>query len=113
MNPVKATFEATETPFPAGTVAAGFLLSLVAQAGTEVPPAGDVPMRGYSGRCGLGDREITIADVAPGTYIGTIALVDADGAPLAPGVTDPAPIVVAEVSSLSFPVPSSLTLTRP
>ena len=76
----------------------------------DVPP---IEMTGYSATAPLDAREITVEDVSPGTYLGRIALVDAGGNELAPGVDDPAPITIVEAQPLSFPVPSSLTLTLP
>ncbi len=102
-NPVKATFDVVSQKFPVGTTAVGFLLTLVNQAeGANV-----------TATAGLDATEITVADVPVGTYLGNIALVDASGAPVAPAAFDPAVLTMAVAADVSFPVPTSLTLTRP
>ena len=116
MNPVKATFETRDQSFADGVVPIGFLLTLtpvVAGEGDQVVEVTSLSAPPITATAALDAREITVADVPVGTYVGKIALVDASGAELAPAVVDPAPIVIVEAQTLSFPVPTSLTLTRP
>ena len=110
MNPVKAMYETTDQPFPKGTKAAGFLLTLTLVV-DQLPEGEAAPT--VTGRGALDAREITIEDVPPGVYVGKIALVDADDKELAPAVVDPATLIITDVAPVSLPVPSSLSLTRP
>lgn len=108
-NPVKATFDVQVQKFPARTTAVGFLLTLVGQTN---PADGTTPAN-VTAKATLDATDITIADVPVGIYLGSIALVDGTGTPVAPPVSDPAPLTIAEVADVSFPVPTALTLTRP
>lgn len=108
-NPVKASFEVQTQKFASGTVAVGFLLTLTGQ---PSPIDGTTPAD-VTATAGLDATDITIPDVPVGVYVGSIALVDASNKPVSPAVSDPAPITIAAVADVSFPVPTTLTLTRP
>ncbi len=123
MNPIIASFQTADTPAPAGTVAAGFLVTLtpihpdsaLAQAAGLVLTEGELAAVGdsLSVLVPLDSRTATFADVPPGSYRGSVAVVDANHRELAPGVVDTAILVIAETATVSIPVPTSLTLTRP
>jgi hypothetical protein len=83
--------------FPAGTVAAGYHLTL------KEATTGAVLV----GTAALGQTEVTVADVPPGTYSASIALVDAAGVPLAPAVVAAFALVVAP------PAPTTVSLAVP
>ena len=93
-------FTTAAQDFPAGTVAAGYHLTL-----TETT-TGAVLI----GTAALGQTEVTVADVPAGTYTASIALVDASGSPLAPAVVAVSPLVVAPPAptTVSLAVPTSL-----
>ena len=83
--------------FPAGTVAAGYHLTL-----TETT-TGAVLI----GTAALGQTEVTVADVPAGTYTASIALVDATGVALSPAVLAAVALVVAP------PAPTTVSLAVP
>lgn len=119
MNPVLAKFTAVDQKFPVGTNAAGFLLTLTpiadpaAPGAAGSPPAPVEPAKPITRQVALDAREITVEDVPPGRYNGKIALIDIDGAELAPPAVDPAVLVITVISDVVLPVPTTLSLTRP
>ncbi len=109
MNPVVAKFKTTDLTFPAGTVGAAFLLTLTEKT-TGAVVTGLLPINAPANADGF--RLITIANVPPGTYTGSMATVDAASKPIADAVTDPADLVITAVQDVTIAVPSELALTR-
>lgn len=99
-----AVYDFTTGPqdFPAGTVAAGYHLTLTETATGAV----------LVGTAALTETSVSIPDVPPGTYGAAIALVDAAGSPLAPAVAAADPFVVPPPAptTVTLQVPVSLTL---
>jgi len=90
-------FTTASQDFPAGTVAAGYHLTLTEMSSGAV----------LLGTAALTETEVSIADVPPGTYSASIALVDGSGAALAPAVVAAEPFVVAP------PTPTTISLAVP
>lgn len=102
MSTATATFVTAEQVLPISPAAAGYHLKL-----TETT-TGIVLV----GTAALGQTVVVVADVPPGTYAATIAVVDAAGNPLVAAVASAEPLVVAPPAptTVSVAVPVSLTV---
>lgn len=102
MTSVIGAFTTKAQDFPAGSnIGAKYVLTLTDSNGGAV----------LTGQGALTDTNITIANVPPGTYTGTIALVDANGNSLATEVAASAPITVIAPATVTLGVPDSLSLS--
>ena len=96
MSTVVVNVETQSQPFPAGTVAAGIVISL---SGGVVPPQ-TVTVAPYSA---------SFADVAPGTYTAAAQAIASDGSALgAPAVSAEFTIAAPDVN---VDIPSTVTVT--
>jgi hypothetical protein len=121
MDPVLVAFQVANQPFPADTVAAGFLLVLHPDPAADGSQPDDVtqliPLDAVSQDptpgAPAGLLVYTLPNVPIGTYAGSIALVDGSGLALAPAVSAVDKLVVAASGpvTVSLPVPTTLTLT--
>jgi hypothetical protein len=80
--------------------AVGYLLTLTPADGTT-PITAQAPLDATSISC----------SVPAGTYTGSVAVVDDNGTPLAPAVSDPNPLVVTDTSVVNVNVPAALALS--
>jgi len=97
MSTVIVTVATTSTPFPAGTIAAGIVISIADQ--TLVAPQ-TVTSAPYTA---------TFDNVAPGTYTATAQAVDHAGAPLGSAITSTSFTISAP--DVNVDIPQSITVT--
>ncbi len=96
MKTVVVTIATSPTPFPAGTVASGIVVSL---SGGAIGPQ-TITAAPYTA---------TFEGVAPGTYTASAQSVDAAGQPLG-GVMTSSSFVIAE-DDINIDIPSSITVS--
>jgi len=95
MSTVIVTLETVATPFPAGTVAAGIVISLSG----GVVPAQTITTAPYAA---------SFVDVAPGTYTASAQAIDASGAPLGAAAVSAEFTIAAP--DVSIDIPSVVTV---
>jgi len=103
MSTVNGTIENDpNATYPDGTAAVGLLLTL-----TETTTGAQVKQT-----AAIGATSISVVVTVPGTYAGTISLVDADEAPIGPVVPADATIVVPTAPvTITIATPTKLTLS--